>query len=51
MGTVSAKDAKYNFGKRGNLARVAAIAVTKYDRAVERKVMQWQSISERNQML
>jgi len=34
MRTVSAKDAKYNFGKLIDLARAAPIAVTKYDRPV-----------------
>ncbi len=34
MRAVSAKDAKYNFGKLIDLARAAPIAVTKYDRAV-----------------
>jgi hypothetical protein len=34
MRKVSAKDAKYNFGKLIDLARAAPIAVTKYDRPV-----------------
>jgi prevent-host-death family protein len=34
MRTVSAKDAKYHFGKLIDLARAAPVAVTKYDRAV-----------------
>jgi prevent-host-death family protein len=33
-GKVSAKDAKYNFGKLIDFARAAPIAVTKYDRPV-----------------
>ena len=34
MRTISAKDAKYNFGRLIDLARAAPIAITKYDRPV-----------------
>lgn len=34
MRKVSAKDAKYNFGRLIDLARAAPVSVTKYDRPV-----------------
>ena len=34
MRKISAKDAKYNFGRLLDLARAAPIAITKYDRPV-----------------
>ncbi|MDA8347331.1 MAG: type II toxin-antitoxin system Phd/YefM family antitoxin [Pseudomonadota bacterium] len=34
MRTISAKDAKYNFGELIDLARATPIAITKYDRPV-----------------
>lgn len=34
MRTISAKDAKYNFGRLIDLARAAPVAITKYERPV-----------------